>query len=168
MSPFVFTSSSSPIVSIYMNEETRNHLQRHFKSDMPGSKFFFDDPESLMQTIVDGYSDSIRKTKCDKQGYKIISIKFPSEIGTCNVVSLDDVTEEELSTLHIVRRDKSLTRCVLSHKLHLTKECQLILDGDNNVITAYPGELAPPLPVSPDIHDDYWDNHVFIEPANSK
>lgn len=168
MSSVVFTSSSSPTVSIYMSEETKKHMQRHFNSDIPGSKFFFDSPENLMQAIVDSYSGIIRKAECDKHGYKIISIQFPSEIGTCNVVSLDDVTEEELATLHIVRRDQSLTRCIISHKLYMTKECQLILDGNNNVITAYPGELAPPLPASPDIHDEYWDNHVFIEPANGK
>ena len=165
MGATVFSSSSSPTVYVSMSEETKDHLQRHFNSDMPGSKFFFDSPEGLIQAIVDGYPNVLRKTKCNEYGYKIVSVLFPSVIGTCNVVSLDDVTEEELATLHIVQRGETLARCIISKRIIHTKECQLILDGDNNVITAYPGEMAPPLPDTPDIHDDYWDNHVFIEPV---
>lgn len=33
----------------------------------------------------------------------------------------------------------------------------------DDLITVYPGEAAPPLPPTPDIHDPYWDNHVFIQ-----
>ena len=133
---------------------------------MPGSKFTLDAPDCLFQTIVDQYPDLIRKAVINKYGGKIVSITFPFEIGNCNVISLDDVTEEELSTLQIVQRGENKVRCITSQRIIPTKECQLVLDEDNNIITAYPGELAPPLPASPDIHDDYWDNHVFIEPES--
>lgn len=166
MDKVVFTSSSDPNVSISLNEDIRNHLQRHFNSDMSGSKFIFDSPNTLLQIIVDEYPDTIRKASFNEYSCKVVSITFPFDIGYCNVISLDDVTADELSTLHIIQRGETKARCINSQRKIPTKECQLILDEDNNVITAYPGELAPPLPESPDIHDEYWDNHVFIEPES--
>lgn len=166
MDKVFFTSSSDPNVSVSLNKDTRNHLQRHFNSDMSGSKFIFVSPDQLLQTIVDEYPDTIRMASFNEYGCKVVSIFFPYDIGYCNVISLNDVTENEMSTLHIIQRGEINARCIKSDRIIPTKECQLILDKDNNVITAYPGELAPPLPESPDVHDEYWDNHVFIEPIS--
>lgn len=160
----VFTSSTDSNVSISLSNETREHLQRHFNAEMPGSKFLFDSPDSMLQTVVDDYPNSIRNAPLNEYGCKVVSVTFPFDIGNGNVVSLDDVTEDELSTLQIIQRGETKARCIKSNRIIPTKECQLVLDEDNNLITAYPGELAPPLPDSPDIHDEYWDNHVFIEP----
>ncbi len=168
MRTVTFTSSKPPFLSIFLREDAENHLKRHFDIEMPGSKFFFDSPESLFQTIVNDYADIIRKSGCNEMGIKTVSITFPSVIGNCNVVSISDLSVSELSTLRIVPRGEALARCIASDRLVPTKECQLILDKGNNIITAYPGELAPPLPASPDIHDEYWDSHVFIEPISSK
>ena len=165
MDPVVFTSSSDSNVYVYLTEDIRQHLQRHFNDKMPGSKFFFDTPERLLQTIVDDYPDAIRKASFNEYGCKTVSILFPFDIGNCNVVSLKDVKEDELLSLQIIQRDDIKARCIKSKRIIPTKECQLILDEYNNVITVYPGELAPPLPSSPDIHDEYWDNHVFVEPV---
>ena len=164
MDKVVFTSSSDPNVSISLNEDIRNHLKRHFSSDMSGSKFIFDSPDKLLQIIVDEYPDAIRKASFNEYGCKVVSITFPFDIGNYSIVSLDNLTEDELSTLQIIQRGETKARCIKSNRIIPTKECQLILDEKNNVITVYPGELAPPLPDSPDIHDDYWDNHAFIEP----
>lgn len=161
-----FTSFSDSNVSVYLNKNVRNHLQRHFTSEMSGSKFFFNSPDSLLQTIVDDYPDLIRDASFNEFGCKVVSVIFPYDIGVCNVISLDDVDEKELSTLQIIQRGETKVRCIRSKRIILTKQCQLILDSYNNVITTYPGELAPPLPESPDVHDEYWDNHVFIEPIS--
>lgn len=164
MDTVVFKSSADSNVSISINKETWEHLQRHFNAEMPGSKFLFDSPDCLIQAVVDDFPNSIRNAPFNEYGCKVVSVTFPFDIGNCNVISLDDVTEDELSTLQIIQRGERKARCIKSNRIIPTKECQLILDEDNNLITAYPGELAPPLPDSPDIHDEYWDNHVFIEP----
>lgn len=162
MDTVVFKSSSNPNVSIILHKDVREHLLRHFNIEMPGSKFYFDSPDSLLQTIVDDYPESIRKASFNEYGSKVASITFPNDIGNCNVVPLEDLTEDELSTLQIIQRGETKIRCVTSHRIIPTKDCQLILDENNNVITVYPGELAPPLPDTPYIHDRYWDNHAFL------
>lgn len=166
MTTIVFTSSSDLGVSISLNEDTMKHLQRHFDTEMPGSKFNIRPPERLLQAIVDHFPDTIRRATINESGCKIVSIVFPFNIGYSNVVLLDDLTEDELSTLRVIQRGETKARCISSQRIIPTKECQLILDEHNSVITIYPGELAPPLPASPDIHDEYWDNHVFIEPIS--
>jgi len=161
----VFSSSNDSSVSIFLSKEVKKHLQRHFNSAMPGSKFIGDSPEQLLQVIVDNYPRIIRNTSINENKCKVVSITFPYDIGSCNVVSINDLTADELLTLKEVQRDATLVRCVSCARIIPTRECQLILDEKNNIITAYPGEMAPPLPDSPDIHDEYWDNHVFIEPV---
>jgi hypothetical protein len=164
METVAFTSSKDIRLSIFLNEETREHLRRHFGTEQSGSKFNYDSPDELFQEIVNRYPQLVQKAVFNEYGCKTVSITFPFVVGCCNVVPLDELNEEERSTLRVVKRDETLVRCALSSRIFPTHECQLILDADNNIITAYPGELAPPLPDSPDIHDDYWDNHVFIEP----
>ena len=159
-----FTSSSAPKVTVYLSQDVRKHLLRHFNSEIPGSKFYYEGPDNLLQTIVDNYPNEIRTAPLNEYGCKVVSVTFPHIVGNSNVISLDDITEEELATLQIIKRGDMLARCVKSARRFPTKKCNLILDDMNNVITIYPGELAPPLPESPDIHDEYWDKHVFVEP----
>ena len=159
-----FTSSKDHRLSIYLSEEIREHLLRHFGTGIPGSKFSFYSPDTLFQTIVDQYPQLVHKAAFNEYGSKTVSITFPYVIGYSNVIPIDELNEEERSTLEIVQRGESMVRRAISPRVFPTYDCQLILDADNNVVTAYPGELAPPLPDSPDIQDEYWDNHVFIEP----
>lgn len=151
-------------VYIILTDDARKHIKRHFKSDVLGSKFNIGSPEELLQIIVDVFPEEICKTTFNKYNCKEVSVSFPDYIGDSNVVPLSELSKEELSTLRITQRGENFVRSVISSRVFLTKECQLILDADNHVVTVYPGELAPPLPDSPDIHDEYWDNHVFIEP----
>lgn len=158
------TSRVIPIVSISLSVETREHLLRHFSDAFPGSKFDFESPEQLLQSVLDLFPEKVVSAVPDEQGVKIVSVRFEKIIGTNNVVPIDMLTKEEMNTLRTVSRGETLARCVTSNRVFPTNECQLILDKDNNLITAYPGELAPPLPLTPDIPDPYWDNHVFIVP----
>ena len=161
-----FISSLDSHLAIYLTEDARNHIRRHFDAEVPGSKFCFDNVDILLQTIVDSYPQLVKEAIFNEYGCKTVSVSFPFVVGYCNVVSIEELNEEERSTLRVVKRDESLVRSAISSRVFPTHDCQLILDTDNNVITAYPGELAPPLPESPDIHDDYWDNHVFVEPGS--
>lgn len=159
-----FISAKNPRVRIILDDDGMEHIIRHFKGGIPGSKFTVDSPQHLLQMIVDSFPDSIQNAKRGKDDCKIVSVSFPFEIGNCNVVAIEDLTDEEKSSVHIIWRDDVVTRFVYSKRAFPTKECQMILHPNNHVVTVYPGELAPPLPESLDEHDDYWDNHVFIEP----
>lgn len=166
MNTIEFKSSLDPHISIFLGEDVKKHLQRHFGAEIPGSKFNFDSPDTLFQTVVDQYPQMVREAVFNEYGCKTVSIRFPYVVGNCNVVLLDELNEEERSTLKIVQRGDSMVRCAISTRKFPTHDCQLILDADNNIVTAYPGEMAPPLPDSPDIPDEYWDHHVFIEPTS--
>ena len=155
-------SKNNPTVSITLTDEVREHLMRHFADDLPGSKFAVESPERLLQMVVDCFPEAVRNATVN-DGCKIVSVQFPFDIGICNVVPLSELTEEELATLHTEKRGEATVRCAVSDRRFPTDDCQLILDENNQVITAYPGELAPPLPENPEIHDPYWDEHVFIQ-----
>ncbi len=155
-------SSSDPTVTLILTDEVREHLMRHFSDMLPGSKFTVETPERLLQTVVDSFPGTISNATVNN-GFKIVSLKFPFNIGTCNVIPLTELTPEEQSTLHLEQRGESIVRCAISCRQFPTDNCQLILDDKNQVITVYPGELAPPLPPRPDIPDPYWDKHVFIK-----
>ncbi len=157
-----YLSKRDADVSVQLSDEVREHLDSHFNKELPGSKFSVADVDTLLQMLLDLFPEKINGTKPDDDGRKRISFVFPFDIGTCNVVSVDQLTDREFGTMHRMRRGTKVVRVVESERVFPTDECQLVLSGDNNVITVYPGEAAPPLPDSPDIKDPYWDNHVFI------
>lgn len=162
MTSDIIVSDSDPRVSVTLNDDVREHLRRHFDGDLPGSKFYFATPDELLQLAVDRFPSVIAGAAPNADGIKVVSLCFEGVIGTSNVVPVDLLTDDERATLRTVPRGETLARCVTSARVFPTCECQLIMDSDNNLITAYPGEAAPPLPPTPDISDPYWDHHVFI------
>lgn len=80
-----------------------------------------------------------------------------------NVVSVSELTNEEYDRIEIVDRNGKKVRSVKTDRIIPTHECQVILTSEWQLVTMFPGEIAPPLPDSPDTYNDYWDNHVFIE-----
>ena len=148
-----------------ISQEVHEHLALHFKQDMPGSKFYSESPEGLLEEAMRLFPEIFRKAKPDDDGRIRISLTFPREIGVSNVVSVDELTDEEKNRIEIVDRSGKKVRSVKTDRTIPTHKCQIILSNDWQLITMFPGEMAPPLPDSPDIHDEYWDNHVFIEPV---
>ena len=149
--------------NIYISQEVRLHLATHFQNDLPGSKFFADTPEALLELAQQLFPEIFSNAKPDVDGRYRISLTFPEEIGVSNVVSVDELTDEEKDRIGIIDRQGKKVRSVKTDRIIPTYECQIILSEDWQLITMFPGEMAPPLPPSPDIHDDYWDCHVFIE-----
>ena len=161
-------NSNSKKRHILIHNETREHIMRHFSENEIGSKFNNRYTlDSMIEEIENSFPKTLMYAKPDTDGRYRISLTFPEEIGVSNVVSIDELTEEEKGRIEIVDRQDRKVRSVKTDRVIPTHECQIILSDDWHLITMFPGEMAPPLPESPDTHDDYWDNHVFIEPANT-
>ena len=151
---------------IHISKDVRSHLVTHFQQDFPGSKFYASSPEDLLNIAWKLFSETFNNVKPDEDGRIRISLTFPYDIGVSNVVNIDSLTQEERERIEIVDRQGRKVRSVKTDRIIPTKECQIVFSSDWHLITMFPGELAPPLPASPDIHNDYWDNHVFIEPTS--
>ena len=151
-------------IEIQITPEVRAHLTTHFQQDVPGSKFYSESPEDLLEEAIRLFPKVFRETKPDNDGRIRISLIFPRDIGVSNVVSIDSLTQEERKRVEVVDRQGRKVRSVKTDRIIPTHECQIVLSTDWHLITMFPGEMATPLPDSPDIHDEYWDNHVFIEP----
>lgn len=152
--------------SIKISQEVRKHLATHFQLELPGSKFFCSSLEELLDKATTLFPNKFCNAEPNADGRYRISLSFPEEIGVSNVVRIDELTEEERERIEIVKRQGKKVRSVKTDRVIPTHECQIILSEDWHLITMFPGEMAPPLPESPGIHDDYWDNHVFIEPES--
>lgn len=151
---------------IHITPDVRSHLAVHFQKDLPGSKFYCESPEKLLDEAIRLFPNAFYEAKSDNDGRIRISLTFPYDIGVSNVVSIDSLTQEERERIEIVDRQDRKVRSAKTDRVIPTNDCQIVLSSDWNLITMFPGELAPPLPESPDIHDDYWDYHVFIEPES--
>ena len=151
---------------IILSEDVREHLATHFQQDLPGSKFYAESPEDLLNMAMRLFPKTFSNAKPDADGRIRISLTFLEEIGVSNVVSIEELKEEERSRIEIIDRQGRKVRSVKTDRIIPTQECQIVLSEDWHLITMFPGEMAPPLPESPDIHDEYWDNHVFIEPES--
>lgn len=149
---------------IIIPKEVREHLVTHFRQGLPGSKFYSSSPEILIDEAMRLFPETFSNTKPGSDGKIKLSIVFPGEIGVSNVMSIDELTDEEKDRIEIIDRNGKMVRSVKTGRVVPTRECQIILSEDWHLITMFPGEMAPPLPDSPDVPDDYWDNHVFIEP----
>lgn len=149
---------------IRIRNDVRSHLATHFSQDLPGSKFYEESPDRLLDEAQQLFPEIFHNAKSDVDGRIRISLTFPEEIGISNVVSIDELTKEEKDKIKMVDRQGRKVRSVKTDREFPTHECQIILSEDRHLITMFPGEMAPPLPPSPDVHDEYWDNHVFIEP----
>lgn len=151
--------------TIIISNEVRSHIALHFKQNLPGSKFFVDSPEALLNLAQQLFPKTFSTAKPDDDGRIRISLIFPKNIGVSNVVSIEALSDEEKRRIEIVDRNGKMARCVKTDRAIPTNECQIILSTDWNLITMFPGEMAPPLPASPNISDEFWDRHVFIEPS---
>lgn len=155
------------MITVTITQKVKNHLATHFQQGQPGSKFYCGSPEDLLEQAMRLFPESFREAKPDDGGRIRISLQFSEDIGTSNVVSISELTQEEKSHIEVIDRQGRMVRSVKTDRVIPTRECQIILSSDWQLITMFPGEMAPPLPPSPDIHDDYWDSHVFINPINS-
>ena len=152
------------MISFIIPTDGMAHIMRHFSDSAElGSRFSFQSPQQLLTLAASRFPQKFHNAVPDADGKKRISITFDKEIGTCNVVSLDALTEQERAAVFVEDRDGLQVKAVHTDRVFPTCECQIILGAGNTVITLFPGPLAPPLP-KPGQSSEYWDNHVFIRP----
>lgn len=140
-----------------------DHLSLHFRSELPGSKFYLDSPRDVLDRAMDLFPEKFQNAIPEPDGRIRISLVFPYLIGCSNVVAINELTEEERKRIEIKERQGKRVRSVVTDRSFPTKECQVILSQDWQLITMFPGVMAPPLPDSPDTPSPFWDKHVFIQ-----
>lgn len=153
---------------ITISDEVRRHLATHFRPGIPGSKFYCHSPEVLLGRAMELFPELFREATPDKDGRIRLSLRFPEAIGVSNVVDIDELTTKERKSMRTVERQGRKVRLAMTDRTFPTRECQIILTSDWQLVTMFPGEPAPPLPPSPDTHDEYWDRHVFVEPVRKE
>ena len=150
---------------IRISNEVRSHLALHFQKELPGSKFFADSPDVFLNLAQQLFPKVFSSAKPDYDGRIRISLIFPNKIGISNVVHINELSDDEKRRIEIIDRDGKKVRRVKIDRIIPTNECQIILSTNWDLITMFPGEMAPPLPASPDIPNEYWDQHLFTEPS---
>ena len=151
---------NSPTIS----PEVREHLAPHFGSQLPGSKFYEESPDRMLERLTETFPDAFIYSRPDVDMRYRLHFQFKEPIGESNVVSIDELTDEERASIHIADRNGTPVRCAQSSRVIPTCHCCAIFTIDWQLVTMFPGEMAPPLPPSPDVHDKFWDKHVFIVP----
>lgn len=152
------------MISVKILEEVRDHLSSHFRKDLPGSYFYAPKPELVLEKAMRTKPESFACSTPEADGRIRIYIKFSEPIGICNVVNIEDLTQEEKDSIARVDRNGKIVRRAYTNRVLPTCDCCIVLTADNYLITMFPGLMAPPLPSSPDVPDSFWDKHVFIEP----
>lgn len=147
---------------ITVTDRVRAHLSTHFSPELPGSKFFSDSPEAVIESAMRLCPEKFREAVADPDGRYRLSVVFPEPIGISNVVRVSDLNPDERNNIRIVDRNGIPVRALRTDRRIPTCECQLVVSSDMQLITMYPGEFAPPLPSSPDEPSEFWDSHVFI------
>lgn len=158
-----------------IEEELYAQLEKHYayadicqKLKQTGSKFlssFVKSPQELVSKLQDMYPEYFRNMKMDIDNRVRLSFRLDVPIGISGVVSCDELTENERMTIAEEWRNDCLVKSVKLDRQIFTGDCQLILaysDGIYYFCTAFPGELAPPLPKAGEKPDVYWETHVFV------
>lgn len=161
-----FADISNDIRDELSKEYKQNEIQNQINK--PGSKFyssFAKSPQELIKILQSKFPIAFKSLKPEPDGKVRLSFKFEVPIGTSSLVSYEELTEEEKKTIKPEIRDNCSIKTVTVDRTMPTEECQLILISEGELFyfcTAFPGELAPPLPQSDETGDPYWETHLFI------
>lgn len=161
-----FTDVSLDVIGSLLNKYSLNDIQRQI--NMSGSKFyssFVKSPQELIEFLQSKFPMVFKSIKPDSDGKIRLSFKFEFPIGTSSIIHYAELTEKEKQTIRTEQRNDCIVKTVKVNRLIETDKCQLILIPQDEVLyfcTAFPGELAPPLPRPGERGDIFWDTHLFI------
>ncbi len=163
---------------IYENLIREGYTQKEIDEEllMVGSKFnstFATDISSLLKRFIQNPT----KETIGSNGNFVVECQvsesdFPDGIGTKAVIPIEEISEENRSSLYLKKnRDWEMLHLKVD-VLPSTQFCTLILKPLKSgylFISAFPGQAALPIPsVKMDIVmfnscKEFWDNHVFLE-----
>lgn len=132
-----------------------------------GSKFdrsFACSPQEVVDRLMERFSETFR-TAPDSDGRVRLSFVWPTRVGTAGVVEESLLNDEERLSIRSERRGASPVRTFRTERSFPTDDCQLILQGAYphfTLVSLFPGEAAPKLPVEGETPDPYWQTHLFI------
>lgn len=147
---------------VYEDKEIKEQLK------LPGSKFsssFAKSPQELVMILQDKFPSLFSSMKPDIDGRIRLSFKIGFPIGTTSIIPYTDLTDQEKETIKTEQRNDCIVKTVKVNRIIQTDECQLILipqDENYYFCTAFPGELAPPLPRQGENGNVFWETHLFI------
>lgn len=160
-----FTEISEEAKNMLFSEYSFSEIEKQLK--LPGSKFsssFVKSPQELVTVLQNRFPCEFSSMQPDIDGRIRLSFKLGFPIGTTSIVNFEDLTELEKKTIKTEQRNDCIIKTVKVNRIIQTDECQLILilqDENYYFCTAFPGELAPPLPKQGDAIDSYWETHLF-------
>ena len=162
------TSTSKPYKASLMESGVTDEQIKSSLST-PGSKFSSDiisAPEDLFELIKKNKNCESRNIS---NGYASINFEFDFVIGNEGIANLEQLSPEVLKTMTQEDRNGVIVNVVRMLNLTSTNKMEIIVNPLNEIITAFPGRFAPPLPYphfrSRDRvkYSDFWKQHVFIE-----
>jgi len=136
---------------------------------LTGSKFDAShvlNPEQLLQLIEKG---TLVKEVKQPNGNTARSVEFEMPIGTEGIVALDELSHDEKKHIKEAMRNGLHLKAVRLSELKKTNRLTYVVNGQNEIVTAFPGRYAPPLPFPEMPFDEkknateFWLNHVFVE-----
>lgn len=160
-----FTEISEEVNSMLSVVYDEKEIQEQLR--LPGSKFsssFVKSPQELVTVLQNRFPYMFSSMRTDIDGRIRLSFKLGFPIGTTSIVNFEELTDQEKKTIKTEQRNDCIVKTVKVNRIIQTDECQLILiqqDENYYFCTAFPGELAPPLPKQGDAIDSYWETHLF-------
>lgn len=164
-----FEEIESELIACFITLGFSETRIRHQLSE-PGSKFFASfckNPYVLIEMLN---LQSPHKMMMQRNGTKALLYRFDSGfIGTDSLVELSALSPDEKRDMKNEIRDGQMVHVIERKHLEPTDECVVIVnDSTKQVVTAFPGRYAPPLPGS-HMQDDmasessvFWKSHVFV------
>jgi hypothetical protein len=187
------------IQSIQYNLQSEFHMLRHFETidnatqevllsngytfsqiqqelSLPGSKFFSNFANDIKELLEKVLHHPYKKSTGINGNHIIESemptTEYPNGIGTKAVVSLEEISKEQLSQIFYEKNRNFPLAHLLVDELPVTNQCTLILKPIPEgyaFISAFSGESAMPIPdykmtnTQFDACKAYWDKHVFLK-----
>jgi hypothetical protein len=136
---------------------------------LTGSKFDASqvlNPEEILQLLDKG--KQVLEVK-QPNGNTARSVEFDKPIGTEGIVSLDELSKDEKKHIKEALRNGLHLKAVRLSELKKTNRLTYVVNSQNEIVTAFPGRYAPPLPFPEMPFDEkknateFWLNHVFVE-----
>ncbi len=135
----------------------------------PGSKFsseIITAPEDLLKLMERCKKFEIKNIS---NGFASFHFEFNFVIGNEGIAKLVELSPEVSKGITREDRNGIIVNVVRMRELPDTTKMEVIVNDTNEIITAFPGRFAPPLPYphfrSRDRvkYSEFWEQHVFIE-----